>query len=715
MSGKTDYRKKCRTWGNGNHKGCTTLMKKYDCVSDTQPLCGIALIFLILKKRVVFSPQICYNKIVLSQKHTKGMEQMLLRLTDINKFYNGNQVLSHVSMTVEDHDRIGLIGVNGCGKSTLLRILIGNELPDHLVEGDGEVLLSGRTSVGYLEQMGGLDRDSTVWEEMRSVFRSLLDTQKRMHQLEAEMQAGDLSVAEEYHRLQTWFESNDGYQIDVKIRTVLNGMGFSQETYSRVISGFSGGEKTRLAIARLLLEEPNLLILDEPTNHLDFKTVMWLEDYLKDYKGALLLVSHDRYFLDRLCTSICEIERGALTRYKGNYTAFTKLKEAAIARQWKEYEMQQKEIAKLEDYVARNLTRASTAKSAQSRVKQLEKMERIEKPVSVQKQARVRFTYEIDPPVEVLKVQEIDISVGSGIQRKTLLPQLSFEVRRGEKWGIIGDNGIGKSTLLKILQNMLPHEGKVRWTSNIKISYFEQESTNLHPMKSVIQEIHDRVPAWTDLEVRKLLGQVRLTGDNVFKPVGVLSGGERAKVCFAIMMLEHGNVLILDEPTNHLDIAMKEVIEEAMREFPGTLLFVSHDRYLLDKVADHILELKADGANTYVGGFSAWLDAQQKASVVLESEEKTRSAGEIPKPEKSTYRSKKQRAQQAKVRADLRALEQHLDKMQTELEQLTAEMADETICSDYHLMQEKCERMEELHVSMEETMEEIILLEDALT
>ena len=602
---------------------------------------------------------------------------MLLRMTDIHKFYNGRQVLSHVSLTVEDHDRIGLVGVNGCGKSTLLRILTGQELPDHLLEGDGEIAKSAKTSIGYLEQMGGLDRESTVWAEMRSVFRPLLDTQERLHQLEEQMQSGDMSAAEEYHRLQTWFEDNDGYQIDVKIRTVLNGMGFGQETYDRVISGFSGGEKTRLAIARLLLEAPNLLILDEPTNHLDFKTVMWLEDYLKDYKGALLLVSHDRYFLDRLCTSICEIERGTLTRYKGNYTTFTQLKEAAVARQWKEYEMQQKEIAKLEDYVARNLTRASTAKSAQSRVKQLEKMERIEKPVSAQKQARVQFTYEIEPPQEVLKVQNIDISVGEGAARKTLLPELSFEVRRGEKWGIIGDNGIGKSTLLKILQNKLPHQGKVRWTSNIKISYFEQESTNLHPAKSVMQEIHDRVPSWTDLEVRKLLGQVRLTGENVFKPVGVLSGGERAKVCFAVMMLEHGNVLILDEPTNHLDIAMKEVIEEAMQSFTGTLLFVSHDRYLLDKVADHILELKADGAVTYQGGFQKWLEAQQKQ----------------PEP---------------------RSLEQQLDKMQEELDTLTAELTDEAVCSDYQLMQEKCQRMEELRVQMDETMEQMILLEEEL-
>ena len=640
---------------------------------------------------------------------------MLLRLNDINKFYHGNQVLSHVSLTVEDQDRIGLVGVNGCGKSTLLRILTGQELPDHIVEGDGEVAVSGKTTIGYLEQMGGLEKDSTVWEEMRSVFRPLLETQERMHQLEAAMQEGDLSGADEYHRLQTWFEDNDGYQIDVKIRTVLNGMGFAPDTYDRVISGFSGGEKTRLAIAQLLLEAPNLLILDEPTNHLDFQTVMWLEDYLKDYKGALLLVSHDRYFLDRLCTSVCEIERGKLTRYKGNYTAFTQLKEAAVARQWKEYEMQQKEIAKLEDYVARNLTRASTAKSAQSRVKQLEKMERIEKPPAAQKQARIQFTYEADPPVELLKVQGIDISVGEGTARKTLLPELSFEVRRGEKWGIIGENGIGKSTLLKIIQGKLPHLGKVRWTSNVKISYFEQESTNLHPAKSVMQEIHDRVPSWTDLEVRKLLGQVRLTGENVFKPVGVLSGGERAKVCFAVMMLEHGNVLILDEPTNHLDIAMKEVIEDAMETFGGTILFVSHDRYLLDRVADHILELKADGAFVYQGGFSAWRDAQQKASAAEAAAAAETQEPRLPKGEKPAYRSKKQRSQQAKFRADLRSLEQNLDRMQEELDQLTAELADEAVCSDYQLMQEKCARMEELRVAMDETMEKMIELEDALS
>ncbi|MGN0631267.1 MAG: ABC-F family ATP-binding cassette domain-containing protein, partial [Ruminococcus sp.] len=284
------------------------------------------------------------------------MRAILIRLNDVNKIYNGNPVLSHIDLTIEDRDRIGLIGVNGCGKSTLLKLITRQILPDHITEGDGEIAYSGKTTVGYLEQMSGLDRESTVWAEMRSVFSELLGAEEKMNDLAKQLESGDDSAGEEYHRLQAWFESNDGYRIDVKIKTILNGMGFGEECYDRIISGFSGGEKTRLAIAKLLLEEPNLLILDEPTNHLDFRTVMWLEDYLRDYKGALLIVSHDRYFLDRLCTSICEIERTRLTRYKGNYTAFTTLKEAAVARQIKEYEMQQKEIAKLEDYVARNQT-----------------------------------------------------------------------------------------------------------------------------------------------------------------------------------------------------------------------------------------------------------------------------------------------------------------------------------------------------------------------
>ncbi|MBO5384127.1 MAG: ABC-F family ATP-binding cassette domain-containing protein, partial [Ruminococcus sp.] len=503
---------------------------------------------------------------------------MLVSLTNINKFYNGNQVLSNINLTIDENDRIGLVGINGCGKSTLLKIITGSVNPDRFTEKDGIVSFASKTSVGYLEQMGSLNSENTVIAEMRSVFSHYYEAIDRLREIEKEIADGDNSGGDEYMQLSSWLEANDGYNTDVKIKTVLNGMGFSGEELERTVSGFSGGEKTRLAIARLLLEEPNLLILDEPTNHLDFKTVMWLEDYLKGYKGAILIVSHDRYFLDRLCTSICEIERGFLTRYKGNYSTFVRLKEEAVARQSKEYELQQKEIAKMEDYVARNLVRASTSKSAKSRIKALDKMERIDKPFSEEKHAKIRFTYAIEPPIDVLSVKGIDISVGEEAGRKTLLEELSFNVRRGEKVGIIGDNGIGKSTLLKIIQEKLEHKGIVRWNSNIKISYFEQESTNLNKELTVMEELHHRYPSMSELEVRSLLAQVRLTGENVFKETGVISGGERAKLCFAIMMQEHGNVLILDEPTNHLDLASKEAIECALEEYTGTVIFVSLDR-----------------------------------------------------------------------------------------------------------------------------------------
>ena len=632
---------------------------------------------------------------------------MLLQLTDVNKIYNGAPLLKHISLTIEDRDRIGLIGVNGCGKSTLLKLITERILPDHIQEGDGEIIKSSHTSIGYLEQMGGLEKEQTVWHEMHNVFQPLLDAQARMRELEQELANNSEAAAEEYHRLQTYFESNDGYQIDVKIKMVLNGMGFGAETYERKISSFSGGEKTRLAIAKLLLEEPTLLILDEPTNHLDFQTVMWLEDYLKDYKGALLLVSHDRYFLNRLCTSICEIEHGVLTRYKGDYSAYTVQKEADVIRQTKEYELQQKEIAKLEDYIARNQTRASTAKSAQSRMKQLEKMERIEKPITYQKSARVQFTYDIEPPQQVLQVQDIAIAVGSGAERKVLAEPVSFEVRRGEKWGIIGENGVGKSTLLKILQGQLPHVGKIRWAAQTKISYFEQESTNLHPAKTVMQEIHDRVPTWLDYDVRSLLGKVRITGEEVYKQVGVLSGGERAKVCFAVMMLEHGNILILD-------ISMKEVIEDAMKTFTGTILFVSHDRYLLDQVADHILEIKPTGVKTYIGGFQSWLDATKKEAAAANAAAQAVETEKKKEDKQQTYRSKEQRAKAAQQRARMRQLEQQSEAMQAELDALNEEITKEEVYSDFNLMQEKCKRMDTLRTELDAALEEMILLEEEL-
>lgn len=641
---------------------------------------------------------------------------MLVALNNINKFYNGNQLLNNISLTVDENDKIGLVGNNGCGKSTLLKIITGSVEPDRFTEKDGIISIASKTTIGYLEQMGGLDSEKTVMEEMQSVFEPVHRAIDRLREIEIEIETGDNSSADEYQQLSSWIEANDGYNTDVKIKMILNGMGFTENELKRTVSGFSGGEKTRLCISKLLLEEPNLLILDEPTNHLDFKTIMWLEDYLRSYKGAVLIVSHDRYFLDRLCTSICEIERGTLTRYRGNYSAFVRQREENDTRRAKEYEIQQKQIAKLEDYVAKNLVRASTTKMAQSKRKQLEKMERVERPFHETKTAKIRFTYPIEPPIDVLKVKNVDISVGEGSSRKTLVDEINFEVRRGEKVGIIGDNGIGKSTLLKIIQEKLAHKGTVHWNSNIKISYFEQESTNLNRELTVMEEIHSRYPLMSDLEVRSLLAQVRLTGENVFKETGVISGGERAKLCFAIMMQEHGNVLILDEPTNHLDLSSKEAIEEALVEYTGTVIFVSHDRYLLSKIADRLIELTDGTYRCHNYGFEKYLDVlrdeQTEQKRIADAEKFAKSAELAKEKTVKAYRSKQQRSVDAARKNEMKRLEKEIDVLQAKIDVLTEEISKEEVYSDYELMSTKCTEIEQLKQQIDENFDKLIELEE---
>ncbi|MDE6088796.1 MAG: ABC-F type ribosomal protection protein [Oscillospiraceae bacterium] len=642
---------------------------------------------------------------------------MLLKAVKIHKIYNGVKLLSDIDLQIEDNDRIGLIGANGCGKSTLLKILLGEILPDHELESDGQIIRAAKTSVGYLAQSAALDSSLTVQEEMRSVFSELLQMQDRMRELEHRLSENDPALTEEYDRLSAWFLSQGGYEIDVKIRTVLFGMGFSQEDFSRVVSSFSGGEKTRLALAKLLLESPNLLILDEPTNHLDFETIQWLEDYLASSPNALLIVSHDRYFLDQLCTSICEIERGKLTRYKGNYSAYTVQKELAVERQEKEYAMQQKEIAKLEDYVARNLARASTSKSAKSRQKQLDKMERIEKPMTKQKKAGLKFDYEIEPPLDVLEVRNADISVGTGADRKKLLQDINFSVRRGEKLGIIGVNGIGKSTLLKEILNILPHEGLIRFNKNIRTAYFDQEAADLNPANTVIDELHDRFPAMLDGEIRNILGQVRITGEDVFKPVSALSGGERAKVCFAILMLEHANVMLLDEPTNHLDLSMKEVLEDALESYTGTLLFVSHDRYFLKRLATQLLELTPEGAVLHPYGFEKYLEEKSKLKQVqqaqkLQEEQRKALEEKKKKASASSYRTKAQRSADAMRRNRMRELEQEIENLEILIAEQEEKLTLPEVCTNYQKMQEVCAELESLKNQSESCFLELCELEE---
>ena len=653
---------------------------------------------------------------------------MILSLENVSKIYNGNTVLDNVALTIEDNDRIGLVGVNGCGKSTLLRIITGEEDPETQPEPNvARVAVTKSASIGFLAQNTGLDRSSTIIEEMTSVFSWLLKIGDELRELEKTMASPEAhsdekkfaEISEEYARKTAIFESNDGYLINVKINKVLNGMGFGTETYDRVISTLSGGEKTRLALSKLLLENPNLLILDEPTNHLDFNTIMWLEDYLKDYKGALLIVSHDRYFLDKLTTSTCEIERGRLKRYKGNYSAFTKLKEADVIRQMKEYEAQQEEIAKLQDFIDRNLVRATTSNMAKSRIKKLEAMELIEKPVTNTKSAKIKFEYDIAPPIDVLTVKNIDVSVGSGYDRKTLVDNLSFDVKRGEKLGIIGSNGIGKSTLLKIIQHILPcSHGSVEWTKNIKISYFDQENSQLDFNKTVMEEVHSRYRTMSDLEIRSILGSVRMVGENVFKPISVISGGERAKLCFAIMMLERGNVLILDEPTNHLDIDTKEVLEKALCDYDGTIIFVSHDRYLLNILATRILEITPDSVESFNGGFDEYMEVKRSKQLAeekqLEAQKAEKAKQEAAEKSVKAYRSKEQRSADAKKRNRIRELEKEIEKLEAEMQALQEEMASPEVCQNYQLMQEKCAEFEQKKLLSAEYSDEWLALSEEM-
>lgn len=647
---------------------------------------------------------------------------MLLNVEHLYKYFNGQALLKDINFTVEDREAVGLIGINGCGKSTLLNIITGREGYDKTPEGLGSVNIAGKASIGFLRQNSGLNSELTIGEEMKNAFAPLLETLDKMKVLEKKMaDGGDIdSISHEYAELSSYFEARDGYRIDVKIKQVLNGMGFGSTPTDRVISTLSGGEKTRLALAKLLLEEPNLLILDEPTNHLDFETLMWLEDYLKGYKGAIIIVSHDRYFLNKVCTRICEIEQGRLTSYRGDYSSYLVQKKMNSERQLKEYEAQQKEIAKLEDYVAKNLVRASTSKMAKSRQHMLDRIERIDKPLMYTKPPKIKLEYDIEPTKDIVRVVDCPLVVGEGADKKELIKSLTMNVRRGEHVAIIGANGIGKTSILKLIQGIIPHEGgNISWGGNVKISYFEQEHAILDPRKTVLEEIMDRYPRLSEQQARSVLGAVLLTGENVFKPISVLSGGERAKLCFAIMALNRGNVLVLDEPTNHLDLNTKEVLEDALAEFGGTIILVSHDRYLLNKVASRIIEIKHDEVNSYEGNFDAYSEAVNAArQLKMQSEAEIKRAEEekaYKENKARQYRSKEQRAADAQKRNRIRELEKEIEDTEVLIFELENAISDPEIASDYSKMSEKCKELEEAKTSLDQKMDEWAELSDQLS
>lgn len=634
---------------------------------------------------------------------------MVLTLKDVTKSFADRVILDKINLTIEDKDRIGLIGPNGAGKTTLLNVIVDRTDID-----TGDVFIEKNITIGYLRQNTGLDKNNNIYHEMQSVFRELKEMEERLRELELRMAAAEDHNSEEYHNiseeyaaLSAYFEAREGYQIDVKIKTVLNGMGFSDKEYSTNIATLSGGEKTRLALAKLLLEEPGLLILDEPTNHLDFRTLMWLEDYLSTYKGAILVVSHDRYFLDKMVEKIWEVDHGRVYTYKGNYTKYKQLKEERITRELKEYEQQQNKISSMLEYAEKNIVRASTSNSAKSRLHQLENMEILERPRTYEKTPDFNFTYDRAPVKDVLLVDDVTLKVGEGRTEKVLCENVSFEVKRGEKIALIGRNGIGKSTLLKTILGLNPQStGDVIWGRNVTTSYYEQENQNLDYEKTVLEELWSRFPNMQEFKVRGVLGQMLITDDNVYKQIKVISGGERARLSFAIMVSEHSNTLIFDEPTNHLDLASKEALEQALNEFDGTLIFVSHDRYFLNTIPTKIIEMTDNGLMVYNGNFDYYLERSKQVAVQPEVKAE-------PKKENQTYyRSKQQRSEDAKRRNRINALEKLMAEAEEEIASLQEEIGSPEIASDYALLAEKCDRLEQVKQQNEEYMEEWLLLSE---
>lgn len=626
---------------------------------------------------------------------------MLISAKGLSKSFSDNLIFKDVTLTIEDSHRYGLIGVNGAGKSTLLSILLGETESD-----SGEIYRKPDMSVGVLKQNSGLERDSSIIKEMRKAFDDVFEAEKEMRRIENEMSKLSDVYSDEYRRLsasyaakQAYIDSRDGYNTDVKIKTVLNGMGFADKDMDTPINVLSGGEKTRLAIAGLLLEEPELLVLDEPTNHLDFKTLSWLENYLIDYKGAIFVVSHDRYFLDKTVGNIFEIERCGLNTYKGNYSAYLTQKAERYERRMKEYEAQQEEIARLQTYVDKNMARASTSASAKSRQKVLDNMEIIENPEYSEKKIRLRFEKTKDSYKDVLTVNDLTVAVGD--EKLELCSNINLDIKKGEKIAVIGDNGIGKSSLFKTIQGIIPYyAGEVNWGKNVTISYYEQENLNLNPENKAIDELWDRFPHIPEAQIRRMLGNVLLTREEVYRPVKVISGGERARLALCIIMLEKSNTLLLDEPTNHLDLSSKEVLEEAMSDFDGTVIFISHDRYLLNKVPDKIVEITKNGAVVYDGNYDYYKERVQcgKAETLKPEKEKK-------KPE-SGYRNKEQRRADVARKNRIREIENEISYLEELCSSLEEELASEAVYTNFELTTEKSLQLEEANAKLESCFEE---------
>ena len=625
---------------------------------------------------------------------------MLITFNSVNFSYIGDPILSDINFTLNEGERVGLIGENGAGKTTLLKLITGDLAPE-----SGAVQKKNGISVGFLAQTGGFESDGTVYSEMLGAVKPQLDALSRLAELSQRLSAAEYGSAEyreissRYESLEKYIAAHDCYNAEVRVKTVLGGMGFAG-LYEQKVSTMSGGEKTRLKLARLLLEDPDLLILDEPTNHLDIKTLFWLEDYLASFRGAVLIVSHDRYFLDRVTSRILEIENKKLCSYPGNYTKYKVLKAERIALELKEYERQQEERARLQDYVDRNIVRATTAKSAQSRVKQLERMEILEKPYTPPVPPRFKFVFPVNTAETVLEVKNLDLEAGG----KRLFSGGNMVITRGKKLAVVGENGTGKSTFLKLIAR----GGNERCVLGrfVRTAYYDQENLNLNPENTVLSEMWERHVTSSQTDIRSELARCGLSAEDMYKKVGELSGGERAKLALCVTEAEEGNVLLLDEPTNHLDLPARESLEAALKSFEGTVIFVSHDRYFISALSDCVAEIEDGKLNFVNGGYESFREAKSQQAKKLEEEREKIAQAEYSERRKESYRSKKDRAAEAAVKGRIKAIEAALSSNEAEEADIQAQLADPSVTADYREVERLCARLDSLKEEQEKLYSE---------
>lgn len=590
---------------------------------------------------------------------------IILQANKIERSFAGEVLFDNISLQVDERDRIALVGKNGAGKSTLLKILVGEEEPT-----TGEINKKRDLSLSYLAQDSRFESDNTIYDEMLHVFDDLRQTERQLRQMELQMgekTGADLDkLMTDYDRLSEEFRQAGGFTYEADIRAILNGFKFDESMWQMKIAELSGGQNTRLALAKMLLEKPNLLVLDEPTNHLDIETIAWLENYLVNYQGALIIVSHDRYFLDKVATITLDLTKHSLDRYVGNYSSFVEQKDQKLITEAKNYEKQQKEIAALQDFVNRNLVRASTTKRAQSRRKQLEKMERLDKPEAGNRSANMTFKSDKTSGNVVLTVEDAAI----GYDGEILSEPINMDIRKMNAVAIVGPNGIGKSTLIKSIVGQIPFiKGQERFGANVELGYYDQTQSKLTASNTVLDELWNDFKLTPEVEIRNRLGAFLFSGDDVKKSVGMLSGGERARLLLAKLSMENNNFLVLDEPTNHLDIDSKEVLENALIDFDGTLLFVSHDRYFINRVATQVLEISETGSTLYLGDYDYYLEKKAELEAIAAAKAELEKPAQQVAVEVNDYQAQKENQK------ELRKITRRIEQLESEIEEADAKLA----------------------------------------